>query len=110
MVKMYKMRNLIFIAFFAFVACKKEVVLPNAISPNGDGINDCFAIGKTGEFTSCTTVEIHNRWGNKIWSTTSTNKCWEGKDDKGNAVPEGTYFYILEFKDKKYTGHVMVVR
>lgn len=84
--------------------------ITNIFTPNGDGINDCFAIGKTGEFTTCTTVEIHNRWGNKIWSTTATNKCWDGKDDKGNPVPEGTYFYILEFKDKKYTGHVMVVK
>lgn len=86
----------------------KGVVIYNAISPNGDGINDYFNIDG---IENCTNnqVQIFNRWGVKVFETRAYNTSGntfkgisEGRATvkKGEVLPEGTYFYVIEFLDQ----------
>ncbi|MES2826861.1 MAG: Ig-like domain-containing protein [Bacteroidota bacterium] len=82
-----------------------EFKIPGGFSPNGDGINDFFvvenALGKT------VTLEVFNRWGNRIYRSKDYKNTWDGKTTEGiyvgNEVPVGTYYYIVtvDGKDRK---------
>ena len=69
------------------------IELPNAISPNGDNINDYLSFASYGieDFS----INIFNRWGTKVYTLTDVNQKWNGKSIYGEALPEGVYFYIL---------------
>lgn len=86
-----------------------EIVVPNVITPNGDGINDIFTI-KTHGLQSYE-LTILNRWGNKVFVSTSANDHWDGRVN-GNPVPNGVYFYILNVtratKQLEFHGNVSV--
>jgi len=100
-----------------------EPIIPNVFSPNGDGINDTWLVTLNGDFT-LNEVEVFNRWGIKVFSTTELLKTnnsslktvtWDGRTTSGIACEEGTYFYCLELKSpngelKKYKGFVTLVR
>jgi gliding motility-associated-like protein len=84
------------------------IFVPNAFSPNDDGVNDEFVPFNIGlkEYT----LSIYNRWGEKI----SEGKLWDGKI-AGQAVPNGLYIYRITGKTGKdeqvfMQGEVMVVR
>ncbi len=86
-----------------------NIVIPNVISPNNDGVNDIFTIKSSGLKTY--DLVILNRWGNRIFTSTSPNDHWDGKLN-GNSVPSGVYFYILNAtspnKEFKFHGNVTV--
>jgi gliding motility-associated-like protein len=101
------------------------VIVPNAFSPNGDGVNDRFII--EGAESLDVALYVYNRWGNIVYSNSNYNNSWEGNtsnvQDPGNAtkislgtgdskLPDGTYFYIVEFADqsKRYSGFVELRR
>nr|WP_294783354.1 gliding motility-associated C-terminal domain-containing protein [uncultured Flavobacterium sp.] len=87
-----------------------DLVFYNAVSPNGDGINDTFHIKGIDNYPD-NTVEIYNRWGVKVFDAKSYNESdvmFRGYSDGRSTVnrsaglPSGTYFYILEYtKDNK---------
>ncbi|HOZ52609.1 MAG TPA: gliding motility-associated C-terminal domain-containing protein, partial [Chitinophagaceae bacterium] len=72
------------------------VNLPNAFSPNGDGVNDIYRIIKFGYIT-LVSFEIYNRWGNRVFSTSTENNGWDGKY-QGEYADLGTYYYLLRYK------------
>lgn len=81
--------------------------VPNAFSPNGDGINDCFKPAILPQLEACYTMTIYNRWGRKIFETDTDNTCWSGQmQGDGAKASEGVYFYVLNFKGKDYNGTV----
>ena len=67
--------------------------VPNVFTPNGDGINDVFIPYTEGlaEFT----MEIYDRWGVLMTTTSSVNTGWNGKTTSGNDATDGTYYYII---------------
>ena len=77
-----------------------EVYLPNAFSPNADGINDTFAARGTGFEPVALTV--FDRWGGRV---SSGNGTWNGERD-GQAVPTGIYVYQLTYRNS-YTGELV---
>jgi gliding motility-associated-like protein len=94
-----------------------ELTIFNAVSPNNDGFNDVFWIGKIESFTHH--LEIYNRWGNKVFETDNyTNRdnqgwpaTWATEDD----LPDGTYYYLLEWIDddgeeQRVRGYIEVFR
>ena len=95
-----------------------DLVIPGAITPNGDGYNDYWIIKNIDNFPK-NHVTIVNRWGVKVFERTgySNNNPWdcypEGKMVLGNGmVPRGTYFYKIELNDgtgRIYTGFIEVV-
>jgi gliding motility-associated-like protein len=73
-------------------------VLPNVITPNGDGYNDLFEPKVTGlsHITSAKTV-IFNRWGNILCDTDDPLIQWDGKSKQTHMdCPAGTYFFVTD--------------
>lgn len=71
-------------------------VIPNGITPNGDGFNDSWVID--GIDTVSNTVYIFNRWGDQVWKGTdydNVNVVWRGENTTGALLPSATYFYII---------------
>lgn len=89
-----------------------NIIAPNAFSPNGDGINDVFMlISKDYTFQ---TFNIYNRWGEKVFATTTTTQGWDGtfKDQpasQGVYVFYATYYNELE-QPKVLKGNVTLLR
>ncbi|MFN5346125.1 MAG: gliding motility-associated C-terminal domain-containing protein [Bacteroidota bacterium] len=85
--------------------------IPNIFTPNNDGINDCFNLGANTKFEDCSSWEIYNRWGTKVYTSSTAQPCWNGKkDNTGEDQPAGTYFYILKAGNADYKGTVMLNR
>ncbi|MFD0941344.1 T9SS type B sorting domain-containing protein [Pedobacter boryungensis] len=72
-----------------------DVVVPNVITPNGDGRNDVFKIDGL-ELHPNHTLFIFNRWGNEVYRSNGPYK----NDWNGNGLNEGTYYYLLKIKEK----------
>jgi gliding motility-associated-like protein len=90
-----------------------DLVIYNAISPNGDGINDTFNIKGIDQYPD-NTIEIYNRWGVKVFEATSyneTDNLFRGYSDgrttikKDDKLPTGTYFYTLKYNNN--TGQIL---
>jgi gliding motility-associated-like protein len=79
-----------------------EVVVPNVISPNGDGKNDVFVI--KGILGKDNHLRIVNRWGQTVYETHNYRNTFAGRD-----LPDGTYYYVLKVEDKDYTGHLTIL-
>ena len=86
---------------------KPCIVIPNAFTPNEDGINDTWVIENL-HLLSEFQVKVFNRWGQKLYECINDYKPWDGKY-KGRYVPTGPYIYLVELKNKKYTGIVTVI-
>jgi len=86
----------------------------NYISPNGDGSNDAWVIGKidTPEFLE-NEVVVFNRWGGEVWSCANYNNddvCFKGIGNNGKLLPDGTYFYQLKTQTGEFTGYIELLR
>jgi gliding motility-associated-like protein len=85
-----------------FEECDCSILLPNAFSPNNDGINEIFAPS-----INCPILEyyflIFDRWGEVLFKSTNINNGWNGLY-KGEKVPAGVYFYILSYKYPRGTN------
>ncbi len=81
-------------------------IIPNAFSPNGDGINDKWNIGSLNSYVNCT-VQVFNRFGHPVFQSFGYNKPWDG----GN-LPAGVYYYIIDPKNgrKTFTGSLTIIR
>lgn len=86
--------------------------VPNAFTPNNDGKNDCFGIGKWG-YAAITEFSIYNRWGQKVFTTKNVLDCWDGRL-KGVLQPSGGYSYVIRIPTRcgelKRTGSVLLIR
>ena len=94
-----------------------ELDIPNLFSPNGDQINDQFAIELTDdrerdfrEAYLSNELLVFDRWGKKVYSTEN----YKSKDWDGARLSDGTYFYILkltgQFSDEVKRGSVTILR
>ncbi|MCK5847547.1 MAG: gliding motility-associated C-terminal domain-containing protein, partial [Bacteroidales bacterium] len=89
-----------------------ELFIPNAFTPNTDGINDVFIYGNHELFTDIKTL-IYNQWGELIFSS-NIYIPWSGKF-KGEFVQNGMYIYYITAvlkstgKQQVYKGNVMVL-
>jgi gliding motility-associated-like protein len=75
--------------------------LPNGMSPNGDGINDNLHVRGLEDFP-VNKLLVYNRWGSLIYEENnySNDSPWEGVNNGGEQIPEGTYFVIVELPDR----------
>ncbi|MCV9385797.1 gliding motility-associated C-terminal domain-containing protein [Reichenbachiella ulvae] len=75
---------------------KTTMFLPNAFTPDDDGLNDYFIAEGPSVFNF--RMEIYNRWGIRIFETSDLVNGWDGKLN-GEEAPEGTYIYKIFFED-----------
>ncbi|MCZ2223230.1 MAG: PKD domain-containing protein [Chitinophagales bacterium] len=89
----------------------KPIIIPNAFSPNGDGINDTWVIENLNDYVNVS-VEIFNRYGQLIYKTNNGYTTpWDGKVN-GKPVPVGVYYYIIDFKGQypNKSGSLTIIR
>jgi gliding motility-associated-like protein len=95
-----------------FVKVYSAVYIPNAFTPNGDGINDTWNIPALSAYSNFD-VYVYNRYGQLVFRNSNINKGWDGYY-KGKKVPMGAYTYYIDLKIPndvgKMTGTVMVIR
>jgi gliding motility-associated-like protein len=70
------------------------IEIPNVFTPNGDGANDVFSIKAKG--VKDISLQIFNRWGQKMYEFTGPKAAWDGLTPQGAEVPTGTYFYFIK--------------
>jgi gliding motility-associated-like protein len=81
--------------------------IPKGVSPNGDGLNDTWDLSGY----NVKRVEIFNRYGTKVYSKSNYVDEWHGQSDNSNELPDGTYYYVVEFNDSPVkTGWVYINR
>ena len=94
-----------------------EVIIPSAFSPDGDGVNDVLEIqGLNGR--GAYVLRVFNRWEIKVFETSDYRNDWEGTSNVSsfigtdNSLPEGTYFYLLEWQDGRapLSGFIYIKR
>lgn len=80
-----------------------DIKLPNAFTPDADGLNDVFkALGPTDGIQDFT-LAIYNRFGQMIWEANNFDDSWDGTFN-GEVVPTGIYAWNMTFNVK---GNVM---
>ncbi len=96
--------------------CACKIYVPNAFSPNEDGVNDTFQ-----PYVGCAVTEydfkIFNRWGRLMFSSQNPDESWNGEFD-GKLAEASVYVYVLkvtydnegEIEDEIKTGDVALVR
>ena len=80
--------------------------IPNVFTPNNDGTNDLFTIKSTG--IKEISLQIFNRWGEKLYEFTGTKAAWDGMTPQGGKCPDATYFYFVKaygFDGKEIEKH-----
>lgn len=78
-----------------------RIVVPNIITPNGDGSNDLFKIKNSGDYDRIE-LQLFNRWGNLIYENSDYQDDWNGVDQNGKRVSDGVYFYTVIPTGDKY--------
>lgn len=93
-----------------FIKVLKSPEIPNAFSPNGDGINDTWNIKYLESYPGAT-VDVFNRFGQVVYRSLGYNRPWDGTV-QGKVLPIGTYYYIINPKNGKpvYTGSITIIR
>nr|WP_294942956.1 gliding motility-associated C-terminal domain-containing protein [uncultured Mucilaginibacter sp.] len=72
------------------------IKIPNTFTPNGDGVNDLWAIPELNSFPDCD-FSIFNRYGKRLYHTVGYTKMWDGGIN-GKKLPPGTYYYVIDLK------------
>lgn len=81
------------------VPVQPVVALPDAFSPNGDGLNDYFRPHLWGNNISVTRFEVFDRWGRKVWSAGGDEalRGWDGRYGNGSTANMGTYYWYIRY-------------
>jgi gliding motility-associated-like protein len=92
------------------VSGRSKILVPNAFSPNGDGINDVWVITNLSIYPGAT-VDVFNRYGQSVFHSENASKAWDGTFN-GKPLPMATYYYIIDLKnnEKKIAGSVTLFK
>ena len=89
-----------------------DFFIPNAFSPNDDGLNDLINVH--GKCISTFNLQIYNRWGEKVFETTSLENSWDGSY-KGKKMDTGVFIYkadgvSIDGQSFKLKGNITLIR
>ena len=92
------------------VTVLKKIEVPNAFSPNGDGVNDTWKIPYLLSYPGAS-VEVYNRYGQLVFKSVGYSKEWNGEYN-GSVLPIGTYYWIIDPKNgrPRMNGSVTLIR
>ena len=92
------------------VTILKKILVPNAFSPNGDGINDTWVIQYLESYPDCT-VDVFNRYGQSVFHSAGYPRAWDGRVN-GQALPVGVYYWIVNPKNGRpqMNGSVTILK
>ena len=112
-----------------FLSTTRRVYIPNAFSPNGDGLNDLFTIFTSTDAVSVNTLQIFDRWGERVYQSPDSfipnidiggtpsgqiNHGWDGTIN-GQIAPNEVYVYLTEItfidgKTEVFSGELTLAR
>ena len=99
--------------------CLNNIWIPNAFSPNNDGVNDVFMVRGNPQNTTIEKMLVYNRWGNKVFEannilpndkTTGWNGTYKGADVQFEVYG---YYVVAKFKNGEkqiLKGNVTLVK
>jgi gliding motility-associated-like protein len=83
-------------------------MIPNALTPNNDGVNDGFVIEGLKNYPG-SRLEIYSRWGAQLYKSENYDNSWKGTNSNNEKLADDTYYYILDVQGKgTFTGFVIV--
>lgn len=82
-------------------------------TPNSDGQNDFFVINCIEQFEN--SIQIFNRWGDIVFEQENYDNFWNGRNQEGEVLPQGAYFFVLNFindegQKEVMKGHISIIR
>jgi gliding motility-associated-like protein len=90
--------------------CKFEnLIIPDGITPNGDGKNDEFEI-QNSNCCDHISIKVFNRWGNVVYTESNYKNDWKGVNQSGQKLAQGTYFIVIELPGGNKKGMYIDVR
>jgi gliding motility-associated-like protein len=100
---------ILILALFSFNGyCQQQdtlkIIIPSAITPNNDGVNDTLLIGGLINIQDYQ-ISILNRWGHLVYKYGKGEKAFGGIDQNGATVPDGVYYLIIDYwqNQEKYS-------
>ncbi|MEO1712397.1 MAG: gliding motility-associated C-terminal domain-containing protein, partial [Bacteroidota bacterium] len=86
----------------------------NVITPDGDGFNETLVI-QCLELYEDHLLEIYDRWGQLVFTTTQYDNTWNGLDMASTELPEGAYFFVFQYRKNdgslaQVKGHITLLR
>lgn len=97
---------------FLVSVAQSELLIPNAFSPNGDGVNDEFRVAyKSIREFHCW---VYDRWGHLVYKWDNPAKGWDGTTN-GRPASVGAYYYVIratgtDGRSFKYSGDINLLR
>lgn len=94
-------------ASFALLSGACELIVPNVITPNGNGLNEAFFIVGLENYVDVK-FKVFNRWGNKVFEDENYKNGWLAGD-----LAEGTYFYTISLPfglKTQYEGYFTILK
>ena len=94
-----------------YIAALSSECVPNVFSPNNDGVNDIWSLEDAFLYPE-TDIRVYGRYGNLVFKSIGYETPWDGKDQAGNDVGDGVYFYVINLLDNldKIKGTVTIIR
>ena len=85
--------------------------IPNVFTPNNSGPNNVWELENAFLYKE-STITIYGRFGKKVYESVGYDTPWDGTNKKGRAVPDGTYFYIINLGNghDPIRGTVTIIR
>lgn len=93
-----------------FVRVFKKVDIPNAFSPNGDGINEKWILKNIETYPEAD-ISVFNRYGQLLYKAKGSGQPWDGMYN-GRPLPVASYYYVIDLKNNfpKLSGWIMLLR
>lgn len=96
------------------VIYKPKLMIPNAFSPNGDGLNDIFKVEGV-SYERMLSFQVFDRYGTKVYETTNINNGWDGTYPNGEKASPGVYYYMIQLANVDtevftFKGDVTLIR
>ncbi|MEN0006579.1 MAG: gliding motility-associated C-terminal domain-containing protein [Bacteroidota bacterium] len=92
---------------------EEKIYIPNAFSPNDDGVNDFFEVFTSDQEVLVLTMQVYDRWGALVFEQSGANRWWDGTFN-GSDLPSGVYVYVVQVQlstgRELLSGDVALVR
>lgn len=101
-------------SLFLVVDKRERLFIPNAFSPNFDGVNDRWLVFSNESLSSMGLLQVYDRWGNVVHQGEG-DLGWDGRNATGQALLPGVYLFTLavEFIDgssRVLSGEILLIR
>jgi gliding motility-associated-like protein len=83
------------IPIYAIAIPCDSLIVPNVLTPNGDGLNDGMSFALFG--STCLDLVIYDRWGTEVFSSSQPGVTWYGRNHQDEALLDGVYFYVVQY-------------